>query len=118
MLILSIHAAAHDSAAALFCDYELLAAVQQERLTRRKGAGGLPLAAIGEVLEIAGVTCREVDALVLTRERITRCPFFQARALQANFEDRVNLYLGKERNKDVVNEMIRQAGADAASAVF
>jgi len=115
MLILSIHAAAHDSAAALFCDYELLAAVQQERLTRRKGAGGLPLAAIGEVLEIAGVTCREVDALVLTRAHYP-VRFFKLGPYK-RFEDRVNLYLGKERNKDVVNEMIR-AGADAASAVF
>jgi carbamoyltransferase len=58
MLILSLHAAKHDSAAALFRDYELLAAVQQERMTRRKGDGGLPLAALDEVLAIAGASTR------------------------------------------------------------
>jgi carbamoyltransferase len=115
MLILSLHAAAHDSAAALFRDYELLAAVQQERLTRRKGAGGLPLAAIDEVLAIAGIERAEIEALVLTRAHYP-ARFF-ALGTYKRFEDSVNRYLGKERNKDVVNEMIR-AGVDEAGAIF
>jgi carbamoyltransferase len=115
MLILSVHAAAHDSAAALFSDYELLAAVQQERLTRSKGAGGLPTAAIDEVLSIAGVGRRVIEQLVLTRAHYP-VRFF-ALGPYKRLEDRVNRYLGKERNKDIVTEMIR-AGADEAEAVF
>ena len=39
MQILAIHSGVHDSSAAAFNDYELLAAVQQERLIRHKGWG-------------------------------------------------------------------------------
>jgi carbamoyltransferase len=112
MLILSLHAAKHDSAAALFRDYELLAAVQQERMTRRKGDGGLPLAALDEVLAIAGVERRDIDALVLTRAHYP-VRFFSRLGPYKYLEDRVNRSLGKERNKDVVLEMIRRGAADA-----
>jgi predicted NodU family carbamoyl transferase len=37
MLILGIHTGNHDSAACLFDEYDVLAAVPQERLTRLKG---------------------------------------------------------------------------------
>ncbi len=67
MIILSLHSALQDSGAALFDDYRLRAAVQQERLTRRKGDGGLPREALAEVLEIAAVPADRVGALVLSR---------------------------------------------------
>ncbi len=68
MLILGIHPAWHDSAAALYDDYRLLAAVQTERLTRLKGDGdGIPEAAIDEVLAIAGAARADVGAIVTTR---------------------------------------------------
>jgi predicted NodU family carbamoyl transferase len=38
MLVLSMHHGPHDSSAALFGDYELLAAVAEERLNRVKAA--------------------------------------------------------------------------------
>jgi carbamoyltransferase len=58
-LILAVHPGFHDAAAALFEDYELLAAVQQERLTRIKNDGREhPDASIDEVLAIAGATRR------------------------------------------------------------
>ncbi|MDR3435666.1 carbamoyltransferase C-terminal domain-containing protein [Telmatospirillum sp.] len=67
MIILSLHSGLQDSGAALFEDYTLLAAVQQERLTRRKGDGGLPSAAVIEALTIAGLPAGRVDALVISR---------------------------------------------------
>ena len=68
MLILGIHPAWHDSAAVLYDDYRLLAAVQTERLTRLKGDGdGIPEAAIDEVLAIAGAARREIDVVAMTR---------------------------------------------------
>jgi carbamoyltransferase len=67
MLILSLHSGPHDSSAALFDDYKLLAAVAEERLNRIKCSGGFPEKSIAEVLRIAGVERRRVDALVCTR---------------------------------------------------
>jgi carbamoyltransferase len=53
-LILTIHTGMHDAGAALFEDYEMRAAVQLERLTRRKSDGSeYPDRCIDEVLAIA-----------------------------------------------------------------
>src|SRR5579859_1289246 len=116
MYILSIHAAAHDSAAALFRDYELLAAVQQERLTRRKGAGGQPIEAIDEVLAIGGLTRADIDVLVLSRAHYP-VRFFKGFNAYKRLEDGINRYFGKHRNRDVVDEM-RRVGTGDAAAVF
>jgi carbamoyltransferase len=68
MRILTFHPGAHDSSAAAFDDYRLVAAVQEERLTRHKGSGdGIPWLAIDEVLRIAGWTRHDVDAIASTR---------------------------------------------------
>ena len=67
-LILGVHTGSHDAAAALFDDYELLAAVQLERLTRVKCDGREhPDLAIDEVLSIAGATRRDVDVVCFSR---------------------------------------------------
>ena len=89
MIILSVHAAFHDSGAALFDDYSLVAALQQERLTRRKGDGGVPFAAIAEVLGIAGLHRRQVDVLVLSRAQYPG-RFFRSHP-RGNDEDVIDL---------------------------
>jgi len=54
----------HDAAAALVVDGEVLAAVEEERLSRRKRAFGMhPFRAAREVLDIAAVDPREVDMI-------------------------------------------------------
>jgi carbamoyltransferase len=66
--ILSFHPGCHDSSAAAFDDYTLLAAVEEERLSRRKGSDpGIPWLAIDEALRIAGWSRADVDAVVATR---------------------------------------------------
>src|SRR6185312_15058178 len=55
MRILGISAHYHDSAAALLVDGVPVAAVEEERLSRRKNDAGFPLAAIGWCLESAGI---------------------------------------------------------------
>jgi carbamoyltransferase len=66
MRILAFHACAHDASAAAFDEYRLLAAVQEERLTRVKGWGsGVPWLAIDEVLRLAGWSRRDVDVIAL-----------------------------------------------------
>jgi carbamoyltransferase len=65
---LAIHAGMHDSSAAAFDDYEMVAAVSEERFTRQKGYGqSVPWLSVDEVLRIAGWARNEVDTIALTR---------------------------------------------------
>src|ERR1044072_7690676 len=66
--ILAIHAGMHDSSAAAFDDYELVAAVSEERMTRVKGAGEkVPWLAVDEGLRVGGWRRNDVDAIATTR---------------------------------------------------
>jgi carbamoyltransferase len=56
------------SSAAIVADGAILAAVAEERLCRMKMASGMPLAAITEVLRLAGVTPEEVDGVAVGQE--------------------------------------------------
>jgi predicted NodU family carbamoyl transferase len=81
--LLGIHNSAHDAAACLFRDYQLLAAVSLERLTRKKGAGvcveqELPIPAIDECLAVAGIRRADVDVVCATRDHFE----FQSYALR------------------------------------
>lgn len=60
MIILGIHDG-HNASAALLRDGGLVGAVQEERFTRLKNQGGLPVRAIDDVLSAAGVERHEVD---------------------------------------------------------
>lgn len=71
-VILSVHWGVHDSSAALFDDYKLLAAVQKERLTRIKKDGGDPSVCVDEVLAIAGLKRSAIDVAVFSRMLVTR----------------------------------------------
>ena len=54
-----------NSAAALFEDGVLIAAVEEERLTRKKNDGQFPVNAICEVLSIAKITISDVDEICI-----------------------------------------------------
>jgi carbamoyltransferase len=64
MRILGISAFYHDSAAALIEDGRIVAAVQEERFTRRKHDASFPHNAIGYCLEQAGIAADELDHAV------------------------------------------------------
>jgi carbamoyltransferase len=64
MYILGISAFYHDSAAALLADGDLVAAAQEERFTRVKFDARFPVEAIGFCLRQAGITARDLDAVV------------------------------------------------------
>ena len=53
------------SSAAIVADGKILAAVAEERLCRMKMASGMPLAAIREVLRLAGLTPAEIDRVAV-----------------------------------------------------
>jgi carbamoyltransferase len=104
MRILAFHPGAHDSSAAVFEDYRLVAAVQEERLTRLKGSGeGVPWLAIDEVLRIAGWTRRDVDAIASTRA------FYPAAYLRAPLHKELDHAVRRWRGKDAgLREMWRE----------
>jgi carbamoyltransferase len=64
MKILGISAHYHDAAAALLVDGLPIAAVQEERLSRRKNDSAFPLGAIEYCLDEAGLEPEELDAVV------------------------------------------------------
>lgn len=54
----------HEATAALVVDGQVVAAVEEERLNRRRHAPGCrPAAAVPEVLDIAGISAREIDVV-------------------------------------------------------
>lgn len=62
--ILGLSAYYHDSAAALIHDGDIVAAVQQERFTRKKHDPGFPAEAIQYCLQEAGIKLTDVDHVV------------------------------------------------------
>lgn len=65
MVILGISPPAHESAAGVVVDGTVVAAAAEERFTRVKNQGGMPRLAIEEVLRLAGLEARDVDAVAL-----------------------------------------------------
>jgi len=64
MKILGVSAHYHDSAAALLVDGEIVGAVQEERLSRRKNDASFPLAAIEWCLDKAKIEPEDLDCVV------------------------------------------------------
>jgi carbamoyltransferase len=63
MIVLGV-ADNHDSGAAICIDGRLIAAINQERIDRRKGSGAFPWGAIDAVLDAAELKPRDVDRIV------------------------------------------------------
>ena len=74
--VLGISAFYHDSAAALLCDSDIVAAASEERFTRRKGDANYPAHAVAYCLREAGITANDLacvgfyDKPLLKFERI------------------------------------------------
>ena len=114
MKILAFHSGPHDTSAAVFDDYALLAAVQDERLTRRKGSGsGVPWLAIDAAMRIVDWSRADVDAIVATRA------FFPSHLYRFPVWKEVDYALRRwsgrsEPDRDVVVTLQRAGHSDAA----
>lgn len=64
MYILGVSGLYHDSAAALICDGEIIAAAQEERFTRVKHDASVPINAICYCLKAGKITSEELEAVV------------------------------------------------------
>lgn len=62
--ILGISAYYHDSAAAVIVDGEIIAAAQEERFTRKKHDSSFPVNALKYVLDEAGISGNDIQAIV------------------------------------------------------
>jgi carbamoyltransferase len=62
-VILGISAYYHDSAASLVIDGEIIAAVQEERLTRKKNDSSFPANAVISVLDIANIQPKDITVV-------------------------------------------------------
>lgn len=120
MYLLGIHNSAHDAAACLFCDYQLLAAVSLERLTRRKGAGvcaqqELPIAAIDECLDIAGIRRADIDVVCSTRDHWE----FQSYALRGRLRLKQKVFhLLRQKRLPRMTYMMQKLGVSNALDIF
>ena len=83
MKILGISAHYHDSAAALLVDGLPVAAVQEERLSRRKNDAAFPMAAIEWCLEQGGLEPEELDAVVFYERPMLKFDRILTSALRA-----------------------------------
>lgn len=113
MLILGIHPGYHDGCAALYEEYDLLAAVAQERLTRKKIDGGrVPTEAIAEVFRIAGRSPAEVGAVVLGRG-VFPSRYFTHLTLGRQIESIVRQRINREKHKSMEREAMRALRTDS-----
>ena len=83
MKILGISAHYHDSAAALVIDGLPVAAVQEERLSRRKNDAAFPLGAIEWCLEAGGLEPNDLDAVVFYERPMLKFERILVTALRA-----------------------------------
>ena len=72
MNILGINAYHGNASAAIVCDGQLIAAVEEERFNRVKYAAGFPAAAIRYCLKAAGLTLADIDHLAVPRNPYAR----------------------------------------------
>jgi len=120
MYLLGIHNSAHDAAACLFCDYQLVAAVSLERLTRKKGAGvcaeqELPIAAIDECLDIASIGRADVDVVCSTRDHWE----FQSYALRGRLRLKQKAFqLLRQKRLPQMTYMMQKLGVSNALDIF
>jgi len=117
MRILAIHSGVHDSSAAAFEDYKLVAAVQQERLIRHKGWGAeVPWLAVDEVLRTADWIRSDVDAIALIRgyfpTQYYRFPLAQ------DLHYLWQRQFGRERTKRDIADLCRRFGIEDTLTFF
>ncbi|HTQ32835.1 MAG TPA: carbamoyltransferase C-terminal domain-containing protein [Stellaceae bacterium] len=116
MLILCLHHGPHDSSAALFDDYTILAAVSEERLNRIKGSGGFPQLALAEVLRIAAVERRDIDVVVCTRGQFLRRYYTHWKPREKLRED-FRRFMGREKLREM-NVVLSKGPLRAAADIF
>jgi carbamoyltransferase len=117
MKVLGFSSGTHDAAAAAFDDYNLVAAVQEERLRREKGWGAdIPWLAIDEVLRISGWARTDVDVIAQTRG--TYPTHYLRFPLARDLYYTAQRWLGTERSKRELNLLHYRRRESDSMALF
>ncbi|MFA6357973.1 MAG: carbamoyltransferase [Candidatus Omnitrophota bacterium] len=110
MYILGISCFYHDSAACIVCDGKIIAAVQEERFTRKKHDAGFPINSINYCLEKSGIGGKDLNFVVFYEkpfikfERILETALSYAPSGISQFIEAVPVWL---KQKLWVTEIIR-----------
>src|SRR5205814_8091378 len=91
MNILGINAYHGNASAAIVCDGQLIAAVEEERFNRVKYAAGFPAQAIRYCLQEAGLTLSDIDHVAVPRNPYARLATKLFYALRMRFFARERL---------------------------
>lgn len=122
MIVLALHPGRHDASAVLFDEYRVLGAVQLERLSRKKGDGvspdGWAWACADELLEMAGLTRQQVDAVALSRAAMPRQYYRKNQSASRRLLDTVLPGRQARRPFRMMEQALQEAGIADESAVF
>ena len=106
MYILGISAFDHDSAAALVCDGEIIAAAQEERFSRKKNDNSYPSKAISFCLEYAKINIDDIDGIAFyessSKEIQGRFPDKKVYFVKHNFSHAASAFFSSPFKKAVV----------------
>lgn len=103
MNILGVSFDYHDAAAALICDGRIIAAVQEERFSRRKNDASLPTQAIDFCLEAGALRPGDIDHVVfyedpiLKLDRIVRSAWEFRRSSRSYMSATLNAWIDKQK---------------------
>lgn len=86
MIILGIHDG-HNASAALLIGGKLVAALAEERLSRRKHAYGYPARAIEAVLDVAGIGIGDVDRIAMATATLPPAYYYTSRNANLSIQD-------------------------------
>ncbi|MBN1167435.1 MAG: hypothetical protein JXA44_09955 [Methanospirillaceae archaeon] len=99
----------HDAAASLVINGQIVADVAEERLTRKKNDGSFPENAIRYCLKSAGITSRDLDAVVVPTASISETvrtffpggtiPGIEKRGLKRRLRNSINSYISTIEEK-------------------
>lgn len=128
MIILGIHDG-HNSGATLLVDGKIVAAVCEERLSRRKNELGYPKQSIEEVLKIAGFSSVDLDQVVYASNFMHTADHLENAAewYRAGFDDQVRearrdkSYLQavfEKRRNERIAQAVEQLGVPEAKVSF
>ena len=117
MNILGIYSGQHDACAVIYRDYEIIASVALERMTRKKIDGGrIPISAIEECLTIANLDHSDIGALALGNG-VFPAEFFEHFPIHRKIEHTIRRVVNQPKNKSLERELVRYHRTDSENLI-
>jgi carbamoyltransferase len=91
MNIIGINAFNHDPGVCLIKDGIIVAAIEEEKITRQKNITGFPIASIQECLKLANLTNKDIDIIAIPRQLILEFSWHAFHILR-HFPKSMNLF--------------------------